>query len=85
MEKENITSKTREGLQVDSTQYWIASNLAAALLFQGKYVEAEKIYRQYKKELKDSFLDDFKQYAEAGVIPPEYEADVEKIRKLLEE
>ena len=85
MEKENITSKTREGLQVDSTQYWIASNLAAALLFQGKYVEAEKIYRQYKEELKDSFLDDFKQYAEAGVIPPEYEADVEKIRKLLEE
>ena len=35
----------REGLAVDSTQHWIATNLAAALLFQGKYAEAEKIYR----------------------------------------
>ena len=74
-----------EGLQVDSTQHWIATNLAAALLFQGKYDEAEAIYRQYKNELKDSFLDDFKQFAEAGVIPPEYEADVEKIKRMLEE
>ena len=75
----------REGLETDSTQHWIASNLAAALLFQGKYTEAEKIYRQYKYELKDGFLDDFRQYAEAGVIPPECEADVEKIKKLLSE
>lgn len=42
-------------------------------------------YRKYKDELKDDLLDDFKQYAEAGVIPPEYEADVEKIKRLLEE
>jgi hypothetical protein len=35
--------------------------------------------------LKDSFLDDFKQFAEAGVISPECEADVEKIKKLLNE
>ena len=75
----------REGLETDSTQHWIASNLAAALLFQGKYTEAEKIYRQYKSELRDSFLDDFKQFAEAGVIPPECEADVEKIKHLLSE
>ena len=75
----------REGLETDSTQHWIASNLAAALLFQGKYTEAEKIYRQYKSELSDSFLDDFKQFAEAGVIPPECEADVEKIKQLLSE
>ena len=68
----------------DSTKHWIATNLAAALLFQGKYPEAETIYRQYKEELKDSFLDDFKQYAEAGVIPPECEADVEKIKRMLE-
>ena len=71
----------REGLETDSTQHRIASNLAAALLFQGKYTEAEKIYRQYKSELSDSFLDDFKQFAEAGVIPPKCEADVEKIKK----
>ena len=75
----------REGLAVDSAQHWIATNLAAALLIQGKYAEAECIYRQYKNELKDSFLDDFRQFAEAGVIPPECEADVEKIKRLLVE
>mgnify|MGYP002859173860 CR=1 FL=1 len=75
----------REGLLVDSTQHFIYSNLAAALLFQGKYSEAEAIYRQYKDEMKESFLNDFKQYTEAGVIPPEYEADVEKIKRMLEE
>ena len=75
----------REGLKIDSTKQWILANLAAALLFQGKYDEAEAIYRQYKDELKDSFLDDFKQYAEAGVIPPDCEAEVEKIKQMLEE
>lgn len=74
-----------EGLAVDSTQHWIASNLAAALLFQGKTAEAEKLYRQYKDELKDGFLDDFKRFAEAGVIPKEREADVERIKRILEE
>ena len=74
-----------EGLSIDSTQHFIYSNLAAALLFQGKYEETEKIYRQYKDELKDAFLDDFKQFAEAGVIPKEREADVERIKRMLEE
>ena len=74
-----------EGLAVDSTKHFIYANLAAALLFQGKYTEAEKIYRQYKYVLKDGFLDDFRQYAEAGVIPKECEADVEKIKQLLSE
>ena len=75
----------REGLQVDSTQHLIYTNLAASLLFQGKYEEAEQIYRQYKEDLKDSFLDDFRQFAEAGVIPKELEAEVERIKQMLEE
>jgi len=75
----------REGFAVDSTQHWIATNLAHALLFQGKYAEAEKIYREYKSELKDSFLDDFRQFAEAGVIPKEREEDVERIKRMLNE
>lgn len=74
-----------DGLKVNPTYHLTATNLAAALLFQGKYKEAEHIYRQYKDELKDSFLDDFKQFAEAGVIPKKYEADVEKIKKILNE
>ena len=75
----------REGLAVDSTKTFIYSNLAVALLFQGKYAEAEKLYRHYKSELKESFLDDFRQFAEAGVIPKEREDDVEKIKKMLNE
>ena len=74
-----------EGLSIDSTRHFIYSNLASSKLLQGKFAEAETIYRQYKEELKDSFLDDFKQFAEAGVIPPEHEADVEKIKRMLEE
>lgn len=75
----------REGLAIDSTKHLIATNLAAALLFQGRYTEAEQIYHQYKSELKEGFLDDFNKFAEAGVIPKKYEADVEKIKKMLNE
>ena len=75
----------REGLAIDATKHFIYSNLASALLFQGRYEEAEQIYRQYKDELKDGFLDDFKQYAEAGVIPRERKPEVERIKRLLEE
>ena len=75
----------REGLGVDSTQHFIYTNLAAALLFQGKYAEAEAIYQQYKDEMKNSFLDDIRRFAEAEIIPKRYEADVEKIKKMLNE
>ena len=75
----------REAIATDSTQHWVATNLAAALLFQGKYTEAEQIYRQYKSEMKEAYLADFKAFSEAGVIPKEYEADVEKIKKMLNE
>lgn len=75
----------REALSIDSTQHWIYANLAAALLFQGRFDEAEQIYRQYKDELKDVYLDDFKQFAEAGVIPEERKEDVERIKRILTE
>ncbi len=76
-------SLSLNGLRKDSTQHWIATNLAVALLFQGKTTEAEKIYRQYKNELKKSFLDDFTIFEKAGVIPEERKKDVEHIRQLL--
>ena len=74
---------SREALEVDSTKHVAYSNLAAALLFQGKYQEAEKIYRQYKSELKEGFLSDFEEFSKAGVIPKNKEEDVEKIKQLL--
>ena len=84
-EKQYIEAEnySREALEVDSTKHVAYSNLAAALLFQGKYQEAEKIYRQYKSELKEGFLSDFEEFSKAGVIPKNREEDVEKIKYLL--
>ena len=88
----NVLGKFEEGelhsleaLKVDSTQHLAYTNLAAAYLLQGKYQAAEKLYRQYKNELKDGFLSDFDELAKAGVIPAERMADVEKIKKMLNE
>ena len=72
-----------EGLSVDSTRHPIYTGLAASLLLQGKYDEAETIYRQYKDELKDNFLQDFNDFEVAGVIPEERKTDVERIKQLL--
>ena len=74
-----------EALKVDSTQHLAYTNLAAAYLLQGKYQAAEKLYHQYKNEFKDGLLTDFDELAKAGVIPVERLADVEKIKKMLNE
>ena len=73
----------REALALDTTKHLTVTNLAASLLFQGKYSEAEKLYRHYREELKDHFFDDFKQFTEAGAVPKKREKDVEKIKQLL--
>ena len=72
-------------LKINPNIHFAYTNLAAALLFQGKVEEAEKIYRQYKAELKDEFLLDFAEFERAGVIPEERKADVEHIKAMLNE
>ena len=74
-----------EALKVDSTHHLAYTNLAAAYLLQGKYQAAEKLYRQYKNEFKDGLLTDLDELAKAGVIPADRMADVEKIKKILNE
>ena len=74
-----------EALSFDPSQYWINTNLAASLLLQGKYNDAEAIYRQYKDELKDNFLQDIIEFEAASVIPEERKADVERIKIMLNE
>ena len=88
----NVLGKFEEGelhsleaLRVDSTQHLAYTNLAAAYLLQGKYQAAEKLYRQYKNEFKEGLLTDLDELAKAGVIPAERKADVEKIKKILNE
>jgi tetratricopeptide (TPR) repeat protein len=64
---------------------WANTNLALALLFQGKYSEAEKIYQDFKDKpygkatYKDTFLADLDELEKAGITHP----DVAKIRALL--
>ena len=74
-----------EALKVDSTQHIAYTNLAASLLFQGKIKKAKKLYRQYKNELKDGFLNDFLGLERLHVFPKEYIADVERIKNFLKE
>ena len=74
-----------EAIKVDSTQHIAYTNLAAALLFQGKVEEAENLYRQYKAEFKEGFLDDFAEYERLAVIPDERKKDVERIKSMLKE
>lgn len=73
----------RKALSIDPKLQIITTNLAVAMLFQGNYLEAEKLYFQYKDELKNNFLDDLRQFDEAGVIPKESKEDVEKIKRML--
>lgn len=73
----------REGSKYDSTHHTIYTNLAASLLLQGRYAKAEEIYLRYKEELKEDFLSDFEDFYRRGIIPPEREDDVERIKKLL--
>ena len=82
---DQIEKKSKEVLMVDSTNLIAHNNLAAAYLFQGKYAEAERIYRQYKSKFKEHFLLALETFAKAGVIPTERMADVEKIKKMLNE
>jgi len=74
-----------KGLAVDDSRLFIHANLAAAYLFLGETARAEEIYRRYKSQLHDMFLDDLEVFSTLGIIPKERQADVERIRHLLAE
>ena len=65
---------------------WVHTNLALALLFQGKYIEAATIYRNFKDKpynkvtYKETFLSDLNELEKAGITHP----DVAKIRQMLQ-
>lgn len=80
---EEAEQLSRESFAIDESQHWLVTNLAAALLFQGRYNEAEAIYLQYKDELKDNFTDDIYAFRKAEVIPKEHQAEMERIEQLL--
>jgi Tfp pilus assembly protein PilF len=91
--KEYVLSEqsARKGLAIDHTQTWIKTNLAAALLFQGKYEDAKKVYLELAliKERSDGktnaavCLEDLDDYENAGAILVNRKTDVLKIKQLL--
>ena len=86
----NLTGRFKEGekyaleaLAINPSLDVTYTNLAASLLLQGRMDEAEKIYRKYKKQYKDSFLEDFAEYERLKLIPANRRANVERIKKML--
>ena len=75
----------KEALQVNSEEILAYSNLAISLLLQGKYSEAEKIYKEHKDVLKDIFIQFLDTFEAAGLIPENRASDVKRARKLLSE
>ena len=69
-------------LSVDPERHGVNANLAAALLFQGKYDKAEEIYLRYKDELGEMFLKDLEAFEEIGYTDQHLE-EVDRIKKLL--
>lgn len=73
----------RKGLAIDDSRLFIQANLAAALLFMGQTEQAREIYKKYRVELKETFLDDFSQFDQLGIIPDEARESVNSIIKLI--
>ena len=66
-----------------SDDIYIYTNLAAAILLQGRYDEAKQIYWTYRDNLKDSFLEDIQALKDNNAIPTHIISDVDKIIELL--
>lgn len=84
---EDAEAAARKGLATDPSEKWIHTNLALALLHQGKWKEAKKVYEEWMEfsyddanTWRDIFLQDLETLEKAGVGHP----DVGKARTLLE-
>ncbi len=81
----NAEQSARAGLQKADQETWINTNLALALLYQGKWEDAKIIYIKLKDEpygygtYKDTFLEDLNALEKAGITHP----DIQKARVFL--
>ena len=79
---------SKRGLEIDSTQVFIKTNLGHALLLQGKYDEALKVYQDYANDEKQDdyktnieiLIQDFDDLEKAGIT----HKDIEKVKKALQ-
>jgi len=91
---QSVEADIREGLALGTENKYLHTNLAPALLLQGKYEEAMAEYKKWKDRpfgergfamYGDAFLDDLNIFEKAGIIPAARAADVEAVRKILSE
>lgn len=73
----------RDALCLKPSHIDIVPELANALLLQGRYAEAEKVYLEYKAELKDTFIQRFGVLEKANLIPQKHQNEVNRIKNLL--
>ena len=82
-EPQKAEQYARDALCLDPSHIDIVPELANALLLQGRYAEAEKVYLEYKAELKDSFKQRFGMLEKAKLIPKKHQDEVNRIKNLL--
>ena len=91
-EYEKAEQSAIKGLSIDDTKVYIKANLATAMLLQGRYKEAEKIFLELKgktcfdsdgRTCVEAWLDDFERLEKADAISENQRENVEKIRQLL--
>lgn len=82
----------RKGISLVPEYKYLYTNLAPALLLQGKTKQAISEYKKWANKpfneanlptYKEVFLADFKEFEAAGVIPENRRKDIEKIKKIL--
>ncbi|MEL6943231.1 MAG: tetratricopeptide repeat protein, partial [Bacteroidota bacterium] len=79
-------TSAEKALDLSKETEWVNTNLALALLYQGKYKEAEAIYLRLKDKeygeatYRETFLKDLEELEAAGVT----HKDVKKVRRLLD-
>jgi len=82
----------REGMALQTENKFLPTNLAPALLFQGKREAALAEYKKWKDQpfgeqgyptYREAFLDDLNTFEKAGIIPPQRQEDVAAARKML--
>lgn len=86
-----IEADVREGMALDPDNKFLPSNLAPALLFQGKKDTAMAEYKKWMDKpfnedyptYREAFLDDLNTFEKAGIIPEARRGDVAAVRKLL--
>ena len=81
-------------MELDAEDLFLHTNLAPALLLQGKTAAAVQEYEYWKDKpfgqsdlrlYRDAFLADLKGFEKVGVVPEARRGDVAAVRKLLGE